>query len=138
MPIPWGKPLTFGSEGLGFESLRARRSSLSASWLAGIVPVRSQAVGTPVAGRGRPELAAREDAELAVLGRYLPAPLSEQDVAAMVEDVVAGLAAQGVTGMPAMGRAMKEGSSGPGAGTGDWAASQEAARRRAETGKRMP
>jgi uncharacterized protein len=57
---------------------------------------------------GRPELAAREEAELGVLARYLPEPLTEQEVTAMVDEVVAGLAAQGVSGMSAMGRAMKE------------------------------
>lgn len=56
---------------------------------------------------GRSELAAREDAELAVLGRYLPAPLDEQQVQLLVERAVADVAAQGATGMPAMGRVMK-------------------------------
>lgn len=57
---------------------------------------------------GRPELAEREIAELEVLTRYLPEPLSEQEVSVMVSRTVAELADQGVTGMPAMGRAMKE------------------------------
>ncbi|HEX6888173.1 MAG TPA: GatB/YqeY domain-containing protein [Candidatus Nanopelagicales bacterium] len=57
---------------------------------------------------GRAELAAREDAELAVLGRYLPEPLPEAEVAAMVSEAVAAAAASGTTGMPAMGRIMKE------------------------------
>ena len=63
---------------------------------------------TAFAEAGRPELAEREIAELGVLTRYLPEPRSEQEVSAMVSHTVAELADQGVTGMPAMGRAMKE------------------------------
>lgn len=57
---------------------------------------------------GRVDLADREDAELSVLGRYLPEPLTEQEVRAMVAEAVAQAAGAGVTGMPAMGRVMKE------------------------------
>ncbi len=57
---------------------------------------------------GRPELAAREDAELGVLARYLPEPLTEAEVSAMVAQAVDAVAAQGATGMSAMGRVMKE------------------------------
>lgn len=57
---------------------------------------------------GRPELADREDAELSVLGRYLPEPLAEDEVQAMVAEAVARAADAGITGMPAMGRVMKE------------------------------
>ena len=57
---------------------------------------------------GRPELAEREDAELAVLGRYLPTPLTDDEVGVMVADTVARLAADGITGRSAMGSAMKE------------------------------
>ena len=60
------------------------------------------------ADAGRPELAAREDAELGVLSRYLPEPLTEQEVGAMVREAVDNAAAQGATGMSAMGRVMKE------------------------------
>ena len=60
------------------------------------------------AAGGRPELAAREDAELEVLTRYLPAPLTEAEVAALVSAAVGRCAEEGVTGMPAMGRVMKE------------------------------
>lgn len=60
------------------------------------------------ADAGRMELAAREEAELAVLGRYLPEPLSAEEVAALVQHAVSAAAADGVTGMPAMGRVMKE------------------------------
>ena len=57
---------------------------------------------------GRPELAAREEAELAVLNRYLPEPLTEQEVAVLVASAVAAAAEVGATGMAAMGRVMKE------------------------------
>jgi uncharacterized protein YqeY len=57
---------------------------------------------------GRTELADREEAELAVLARYLPEPLTEDEVTTMVAEAVASAAQSGVTGMPAMGRIMKE------------------------------
>ncbi|MCU0282845.1 MAG: GatB/YqeY domain-containing protein [Candidatus Nanopelagicales bacterium] len=60
------------------------------------------------ADAGRAELAAREQAELAVLARYLPEPLADDEVAAMVRAAVAEAAAAGATGMAAMGRVMKE------------------------------
>ena len=55
----------------------------------------------------RPELADRERAELAVLESYLPAPLSEDEVVAIVDAAVAAAAADGKTGMGAMGVVMK-------------------------------
>ena len=56
----------------------------------------------------RPELADRELAELAVLDRYLPEPLTAEEVSVLVDAAVARLADEGVTGMPAMGRVMKD------------------------------
>ncbi|HSO02844.1 MAG TPA: GatB/YqeY domain-containing protein [Candidatus Limnocylindrales bacterium] len=56
----------------------------------------------------RPELAERELAELGVLTRYLPEPLTAEEVGAMVATAVARVADDGVTGMQAMGRVMKE------------------------------
>ena len=56
----------------------------------------------------RPELVERELAELGVLARYLPEPLSTDEVASMVAAAVEQVAAEGVSGMPAMGRVMKE------------------------------
>ena len=56
----------------------------------------------------RPELADRELAELGVLDRYLPEPLTAEEVSALVDAAVARLADEGVTGMPAMGRVMKD------------------------------
>ena len=55
----------------------------------------------------RPDLAERERAELAVLDSYLPAPLPDSELAALVAAEVAVAAAAGSTGMPAMGRVMK-------------------------------
>jgi hypothetical protein len=56
---------------------------------------------------GRPELAATELAELAVLQTYLPEQLSNADLAAIVDAAVAEAAAAGSTGMRAMGAVMK-------------------------------
>jgi hypothetical protein len=52
----------------------------------------------------RPELAAREEAEIQVLKAYLPAEASDADVAAAVEKA---LAETGAASMKDMGRAMK-------------------------------
>jgi len=53
---------------------------------------------------GRAELAQQEVAELAVLEGYLPAQLSDDEVAALVAEAVAET---GATGMPQMGQVMK-------------------------------
>lgn len=58
-------------------------------------------------GAGRVAQADRERAELAVLQSYLPAQLSDDDLAAIVAEEVAAAAAAGSTGMRAMGRVMK-------------------------------
>jgi len=55
----------------------------------------------------RPELADRERAELAVLGRYLPQSLTDDEVAAIVTAAVSLVAATGATGGQAMGAVMK-------------------------------
>lgn len=55
----------------------------------------------------RPELADRERAELDVLARYLPQPLGDDEVKAIVEAAVADAAANGQTGGQAMGAVMK-------------------------------
>ncbi len=60
------------------------------------------------ADAGRQELADRELAELGVLERYLPTPLTEQEVSALVTEAVAAAAEAGATGMGAMGRVMKD------------------------------
>ncbi len=53
---------------------------------------------------GRAELAATEKAEIAVLERYLPAALSAEEIAAIVEQAVAET---GATGKADMGKVMK-------------------------------
>jgi uncharacterized protein len=55
-------------------------------------------------GAGRPELAAREDAELAILEAYLPAQLSDEELAAIVATAIEDT---GATGMQQMGQVMK-------------------------------
>jgi uncharacterized protein YqeY len=56
----------------------------------------------------RADLAAIESAELAVLERYLPAALSEAELASLISEAVGNAAAAGLTGMKAMGAVMKE------------------------------
>ena len=56
---------------------------------------------------GRAELADRERAELEVLTGYLPAQLSDADLAAIVAEQVTAVEAAGVTGRAAMGAVMK-------------------------------
>ncbi len=53
----------------------------------------------------RPDLVAKEKAELALLETYLPPALSEEEVARLVEEAVA---ATGAASMKDMGRVMKE------------------------------
>jgi uncharacterized protein YqeY len=53
---------------------------------------------------GRAELAAREDAELAVIQAYLPAQLGDKEIEALVAEAVAET---GATGMPQLGLVMK-------------------------------
>jgi uncharacterized protein len=55
----------------------------------------------------RPELAARERAELEVLAGYLPTPLTDDELATMVAAAVADARAGGADGMRAMGAVMK-------------------------------
>lgn len=55
-------------------------------------------------GAGRPELAAREDAEFAVLEGYLPTQLTDEEIGALVDQAVAQT---GATGMPHLGAVMK-------------------------------
>jgi hypothetical protein len=53
---------------------------------------------------GRPERVERARAEAAVLEAYLPAALSDDDLATIVTSEIAAAAAGGATGMKAMGR----------------------------------
>lgn len=56
---------------------------------------------------GRAESAAKEGAELAVIERYLPAAMSDDELAAIVDDEVARAAASGAEGGRAMGVVIK-------------------------------
>ena len=53
---------------------------------------------------GRPELASKEEAELAILEAYLPTQLSDAELAAIAAEAVAST---GATGMAQMGQVMK-------------------------------
>ena len=59
---------------------------------------------TAYTGAKRPELAAKEEAELAILEAYLPAQLSDADLEALVAQA---LTETGATGMAQMGQVMK-------------------------------
>jgi uncharacterized protein YqeY len=59
------------------------------------------------ADAGRTEAAAKERAELAVIEAYLPAAMSDDEVAAIVADEIAKAAAAGQTGGKAMGSVVK-------------------------------
>jgi uncharacterized protein YqeY len=55
---------------------------------------------------GRTETAEQEKAELAVLQEFLPQAASPEEVTAAIDAAIAEVTAQGVTGAPAMGKAM--------------------------------
>ncbi|MEY4391687.1 MAG: hypothetical protein RLZZ544_396 [Actinomycetota bacterium] len=59
------------------------------------------------AGAGRAEAEKKERAELAVLEKYLPAAMSEAEIAAVVAEEVAAAAAAGNAGPKAMGLVVK-------------------------------
>jgi uncharacterized protein YqeY len=52
---------------------------------------------------GREDLAAKEEAEIAILGAYLPEQLTEEEIAALIEEA---LAATGAAGPRDMGKVM--------------------------------
>jgi uncharacterized protein len=54
---------------------------------------------------GRPEQAAKEDAELAILEEYMPTPLSDEELDAIVDDAIAET---GSTNIRDMGRVMAD------------------------------
>lgn len=56
---------------------------------------------------GRTEAAIKERAEAEILSVYLPAALSDDELAGVVQDEVARAAAQGAEGMKAMGAVVK-------------------------------
>jgi uncharacterized protein YqeY len=65
---------------------------------------RRREAATAFAEAGRPEQAAAEHAEEAVIGAYLPAQLSDDELAALV---AAAIAETGAAGPAAMGQVMK-------------------------------
>ena len=56
---------------------------------------------------GRAESAAKERAELAVIERYLPAAMSDDELQAIVDEEVANAAAAGAAGQRGMGQVIK-------------------------------
>lgn len=58
-------------------------------------------------GAGRTESAAKERSEAAIIQKYLPASMSDEDVAKIVSEEVANAAASGATGGKAMGAVVK-------------------------------
>ena len=56
---------------------------------------------------GRPESAAKERAELQIIERYLPAAMSDEQLAAIVDEQVAAAAAAGAEGGKAIGIVIK-------------------------------
>jgi len=70
--------------------------------LAREVKTRRESVEAFRAG-GREELAAKEEAEIAIIGEYLPQALSEAEIAALVRE---GIAATGASSARDMGKVM--------------------------------
>ena len=66
------------------------------------VKTRRESVEAFRAG-GREELAAKEEAEIAILGEYLPQALSEDEIEALIRD---GIAATGASSARDMGKVM--------------------------------
>lgn len=58
-------------------------------------------------GAGRTDAAAKERSEATIIQRYLPAAMSDEDVAKIVSEEVANAAASGATGGKAMGAVVK-------------------------------
>ena len=67
-----------------------------------MIKQRRESISQFEAGR-RPDLAAAEQAEIDVLQAYMPRPLSEQEIDALIE---AAIATAGGGGLPAMGKVM--------------------------------
>ncbi len=68
---------------------------------------RRQEAATAFTAAGRPELAAGEEQEAAVIRRYLPTPLTTDEVSDLVAAAVAEAEAAGLSGGRAMGTVMK-------------------------------
>lgn len=74
------------------------------SMLQGMVKQRNESAGMYEQG-GRPELAQQEREEIAVIERYLPKQMSEEEVAAAIDSIVSEL---GATSIKDMGKVMAE------------------------------
>ncbi|MFN3628784.1 MAG: GatB/YqeY domain-containing protein [Casimicrobiaceae bacterium] len=70
-----------------------------------LIKQRKESVAQYQAGN-RPDLAAKEQAEIDVLRAYLPAQADEAEIAAVIEAAVAEVRVAGVTGGAAMGKVM--------------------------------
>lgn len=70
-----------------------------------LIKQRKESIAQYQAGN-RPELAAKEQAEIDVLRAYLPAQADEAEIAAVIEAAVAEVRASAVTGGAAMGKVM--------------------------------
>jgi len=66
---------------------------------------KRQEAATAFAGADRQELAAKERAEAAIIAEYLPEPLSDDEIRALVSTTIASLGVA-ADGMRAMGRVM--------------------------------
>ncbi len=73
--------------------------------IAKMVKQRRDSAAQYAAG-GREDLAKSEQAEIDVLSAYLPRQLSDNEVAAIIEEALAEVAKTGVQGMAAMGKVM--------------------------------
>ncbi|MEK7801591.1 MAG: GatB/YqeY domain-containing protein [Pseudomonadota bacterium] len=74
------------------------------SLMQGMVKQRQESSKIYIEG-GRPELAAKEDAEIVVIEKFLPAQLSDEDVAAAVAGLIVSI---GAAGIKDMGKVMGE------------------------------
>ena len=74
------------------------------SMMQGMIKQRNESIKIYTEG-GRPELAAREQAEISVIERFLPKQLSETETKAAIE---AAIAKTGAAGMKDMGKVMAE------------------------------
>ena len=70
--------------------------------IAKLVKQRSDSIEQYVAGN-RQDLADKEQAEIDVFSAYLPKPLSEEEIHAIIDEAIAAV---GATGMAAMGKVM--------------------------------
>ena len=71
-----------------------------------MVKQRRESIAQFEAGK-RPDLAAIERAEVAVLQGYLPAPLTDAEIDALIAEAIAGTSATGIAGMGKVMAAVK-------------------------------